>query len=138
MLKRRPLSYNHCAMLVQHTIRFLLLCIAGFSIGFSLPEFPAQVSYTVLPGSKVSSGGRTNINTFTCFSNESASQRNAAFSINENRSVITFVDATLNVTAKSLRCGHESMDHNLYCALDAEKHPFIIIELEEARLANGQ
>jgi hypothetical protein len=95
-------------------------------------------SYSLIQGSKVSVQGSTNINEFTCFSEETYSQHPANLFINEVKNTITFHEVILNVKTESLECGNEVMNKNLFKTLGGEKYPFIIVELQQACTKDGQ
>ena len=130
-----------------HIKRLLLFGLLIFTIGltgFKLyhPDYSiagtTPFSYSLLQGSKVSILGATNVNEFTCFSDETYSQHSANLFINDLKNNITFRDVILNVKTQSLQCGNEVMNRNLYQTLSEDKYPFIIVELEQAGTKDGQ
>jgi len=127
--------------------RFFSLWLIIFPIGltsFISPHFnfhpssSSAFSYSLLQGSKVSVQGSTNINEFTCFSDETYSQHSANLFINDLKNNITFHNVILNVTTESLQCGNEVMNRNLYQTLSTDKYPFIVVELLQASTKDGQ
>jgi len=127
--------------------RFLSLCLIIFPAGLTsftshhfnfLPSSSSAFSYSLLPGSKVSVHGSTNINEFTCFSDETYSPHSANLFINDLKNNITFQNVILKVTTESLECGNEGMNRNLCRTLSADKFPYIIVELEHASVKDDQ
>src|SRR6476646_865545 len=95
--------------------RFFLFCFISLTTGLtsfrlyqsgSSTELSSTFSYSLLQGSKVSVEGATNVNEFTCFSNETYSQHSANLSINDLKNNITFHNVILNVETESLQCGN--------------------------------
>lgn len=126
-----------------HVKRFFIFCFIILTIGLtgfrlyhsrSFPPF----SYSLLQGSKVSIQGATNVNEFTCFSDETYSQHSGNLHINDLKNNITFHQVILNVKTESLQCGNEVMNKNLFRTLGAEKYPFIVVELKEVSTKDGQ
>ena len=99
---------------------------------------PLSFEYSILQGSKVFVLGATNINEFTCFSEENYSKRNADFYFDPSKSSITFRDAVLKISTHSLNCGNTAMNINLCRALDADHFPFIVVDLLEAHSKDGK
>ena len=77
------------------------------------------------------------MNEFTCFSDETYSPHSANLFINDLKNNITFHDVILNVRTESLRCENQVMNRNLFQTLNADKYPFIVVELEQAGTKNG-
>lgn len=99
---------------------------------------PISFEYSILQGSKVFVLGSTNINEFTCFSEENYSKRSADFYFDPSKTSITFRDAVLKISTHSLNCGNVAMNSNLCRALDADHFPFIIVDLQEAHSKDGK
>lgn len=123
--------FLYCAISLLFLTNFQV-CVPKFS-----PLSPSSFSYSILPGSKISIIGTTNVSEFTCFSNETSAMNAGDFHFNDIRSTITFKDAVINLSTQSLECGNEAMNHNLYKTLHSEEFPFIVIDLQQVKSKNG-
>jgi len=133
-------------MFTHTTPKCILLCCALalpwlWSFQDNAPILPpvsvSSFSYSILPGSRISILGTTNISEFTCFSDETSAIKAGAFLFNDVRSTIAFQQTVLNLTTQSLECGNKAMNHNLYETLNSEKFPFIVIDLRQVTSKNG-
>ena len=130
------------AILIKRFLSLLLIItpigLTSFTFShFAIPS-SSSFSYCLLQGSKVSIEGTTNVNEFTCFSQETYSPQSGNFFINDAGNTITFQDVILNVSAQSLECGNVVMNKNLCQTLSADKYPFIVVELEQAGTKTGE
>ncbi len=135
-------------MYSHHSNKSLIVLIITFfiwSLNSSLtiylsqtPSQPRKIEYSILPGSKVSVVGSTNINEFTCFSEEAGSKKNTAYNYNEMLQIIYFQNAVFNIAVKSLDCSNVVMNANLCRTLNAEKFPYITIKLDSVKAINGK
>lgn len=118
----------------------LITALSGFTFAplYSPPYSPATFSYSLIHGSRLTIQGSTNVNEFTCFSEETYTKQSANVFINEGKNNITFDNVILKVKTESLGCGNEVMNKNLCQTLGGEKYPFIIVELEEVFTKDGQ
>lgn len=130
---------NNKLILLLFLISFTWLIFVSLKNIHSLQSgFPTSIQYSILDGSKISVLGSTNINEFTCFSKEEYGDKKAVVYFNEMKNVMHFRDAVLEVTTVSLNCGNPAMNNNLYKTLNAEKFPFIVVELQQARSKDGK
>ncbi|MCY7409926.1 MAG: hypothetical protein LH473_06610 [Chitinophagales bacterium] len=112
---------------------------SAFIISFTVTTPQTKnIEYSILKGSKVSVVGSTNINEFSCFSEETYSKKTAALINNDDQQTIYFKNAILNVSVKSLDCSNVVMNANLCRTLNAEKFPYITIELNNVKATDGK
>ncbi len=105
-----------------------------FSIGaMTLPNV-AEVSIWLDSNSRLSIEGSSNVNKFVCMCNEQFPRMHIRYDRAEGRAAIRFSNAVLHVRAKSLDCGNQAMNKDMYETLLADKHPNIRIELQSAQL----
>ena len=94
--------------------------------------------YEILPGSKVTVSGSTNVNEFSCFSEQTISNPQIQVSLTPAHDLARFKNAVMKIKIASLECGHSVMNDNLCSTLKAEEFPYIMIELTEVRAASGK
>lgn len=104
----------------------------------SLSPSSSVFSYSLVQGSRVSIQGSTNVNEFSCFSQQTYDRHSASLLINELKNNITFHHLILNIKTQSLECGNQVMNRNLFQTLGGEEYPFIIVELVQASTRDGQ
>ncbi|MBX7107822.1 MAG: hypothetical protein K1X61_04150 [Chitinophagales bacterium] len=97
----------------------------------------AQLEYSILKGSRIAVLGSTNINEFTCFSEETYAKQKVEFTLDEHKTTMQFSHAMLKVPVASLDCGNVVMNSNLCRTLKSDNFPYIIVELKEARSKDG-
>ncbi|MGB3076740.1 MAG: YceI family protein [Chitinophagales bacterium] len=97
-----------------------------------------KLDYSILEGSRISVLGSTNINEFTCFSDEKYSHNKVEFQFDNLKNSIQFKDAILKVPVVSLDCGNAAMNSNLCRTLKGDKFPFITVEILQAKSRDGK
>lgn len=89
--------------------------------------------YSVMPQSRITISGSSNINQFVCLSlNESPA---GSFLLEESGPLgrsLRFYDADLQISVSSFDCGHRIMNRNMHESLGGEKFPYITIKIIEA------
>jgi hypothetical protein len=91
-----------------------------------------MLEYSILQGSRVTVVGSTNVNEFSCISNQAVGNK-ALRITNRSTQGISFENALIKLRSESLNCGNEVMNKKLFQTLQADKFESIIIELEEAK-----
>lgn len=92
----------------------------------------ARISYRVTDSSSLKLDGATNVNQFTCLSSQSFSAKE--LTINSSGHTATFSNAILSVRTQNLDCGGKGINQDMYHTLKYEDHPYIEIELLEAKV----
>lgn len=114
---------------VPYAAILLALC-AGATL---IPD-TGEVSLWLDSGSRLAIEGSSNVNKFTCMCNEQFPRMHIRYDRAEGSTALRFSNATLHVRAKSLDCGNQAMNKDMYETLLADKHPNIRIELQRAQL----
>jgi len=92
------------------------------------------LKYVIESGSEVYLVGSSNINNFTCYCKEDFSNEVFTYSIQKKETVAEFENTILSLESRSLDCGNNRMNRDMYQTLKVEKYPFINIELKEVIL----
>lgn len=93
-----------------------------------------SISYTVLPQSRVTISGSSNVSHFTCVSPESHGIQRAEYHPGEMAHTMTFRNTHIQLTIDRFDCGSRAMNRDLQNTLNAVKYPQIDITLWSARL----
>ena len=115
---------------VMHWIAFLFLVLL-FNVAHA--DHHKIFGYSVMPESRITISGTTNISQFACLSlNESPA---GSFLLEETGPMgrsLRFYDAYLQIRVSSFDCGHRVMNRNMHQSLGGEKFPYITIKIHEA------
>lgn len=89
--------------------------------------------YSVMPESRITISGTTNISQFACLSLNEAPA--GSFLLEETGPMgrsLRFHDAYLQIGVSSFDCGHRVMNRDMHRSLGGEKFPYITIKILEA------
>ncbi len=100
--------------------------IGNFSIG--------ETVYYIDAGSRLTIDGSSNVNKFTCACNQQFPQSTLRFDLSDGGRSARFTNAGLSIRTKSLDCGNNQMNKDMYQTLRADQHPNIRIDLTRAQL----
>lgn len=104
------------------------LALASLSISFKVSR-STDITYAFAKESKLCITGTTNINSFSCLSQELFSGLRATVCRNDEDQDISFKNTILNVNVNLLDCGNRKMNKDLCRALQSGKYPYITIGL---------
>ncbi|MFI5134855.1 MAG: hypothetical protein ACHQD9_03275 [Chitinophagales bacterium] len=116
----------------------LLFCFSKSPAQDSAKDNLIHFNYTILAGSKVTVFGSTNINEFSCFSEETWENPGPELISSPLTDKATFKNAVIKIRTESLNCGNEVMNQNLCTTMESDQFPYIIIELAEASSSHLQ
>ena len=105
---------------------FILLLFA-----FSPYEDRNSVEYYLGSKSKLEVFGKTNINEFCCASYEKFQPKKLTYEIPVDGDLMSFESAILNIQIKEMDCGGKIINNDFRKTLNANKCPFIQINLKE-------
>jgi hypothetical protein len=91
-----------------------------------------SIRYYLGQNSKLEVFGKTNINEFCCASYEKFEPQKLTYEIPPEGETIKFDNANLNIQINEMDCGGRLINNDFRKTLNAEKCPFIQIELKEA------
>jgi len=113
--------------------KFLL---QAYLIAFGASNSPNihSYSYEILPNSQISISGKSNINTFKCYTANIAQKGDLLSFEPEGINLVSFYNADVDLMVKSLNCGSKLIEKDLSKSLIADKYPFILLNLKEAKL----
>lgn len=126
---KQPWSWLQPRGFVQYAGILLALCMSAMA----LPD-AGEVSLWLDSSSRLSIEGSSNVNKFMCLCNEQFPRMHIRYDRAEGNTAFRFSNATLHVRAKSLDCGNQAMNKDMYETLLADKHPNIRIELQRVQL----
>lgn len=89
--------------------------------------------YSVMPESRITISGSTNVSQFACFSHSEAPT--GSFLLEETGPqgrALRFHDAYLQISVSSFDCGHRVMNRDMHQSLGVNKFPYITIQIIEA------
>lgn len=96
-----------------------------------------ETAFYIDAGSSLSIAGSSNVNKFKCNCLEQFSKTSIRFEEQEGGKALRFTNAGLSLRSKSLDCGNQQMNKDMYKTLRADQHPSIRIELTRAQLLDA-
>ncbi len=93
-----------------------------------------ETTFYIDAGSRLTIDGSSNVNKFTCICNQQFPQSTLRFDLLDGGRAARFTNAGLNIRTKSLDCGNNQMNKDMYQTLRADQHPHIRIDLTRAQL----
>lgn len=90
------------------------------------------ISYTIVENSSLTLSGSSNINKFECATFDNFSNGNIFITKTNNKQTITFENASLKLKIKSFDCKNPLLNNDFYKTLNANKSPYIEVELLNA------
>lgn len=93
-----------------------------------------ETSFYIDAGSSLSIVGSSNVNKFKCNCSEQFSKGSIQFEQMDGGKTLRFSHAGLHIRSKSLDCGNQQMNKDMYKTLRADQYPGIRIELTRAQL----
>ncbi|MCF4100202.1 YceI family protein [Gillisia sp. M10.2A] len=124
--------------------RFLILfAFFTYTVFLQAQSSYHQESVKILPVSKLTISGDTNINTFLCDFNTALLKQSQNINYKSDESRISFKNAILTLNNKGFDCGNKGINKDFQLLLQSEEHPEIRLELKEIRftgesLANAE
>lgn len=112
-----------------------ILLQASLSIfGATSSDDVHSYSYEVLPGSQISISGKSNVNTFRCYT-ASIPQKDSFLAFEpEGVNQVSFYHADIDIRVKSLNCGNRLIENDLNKSLNSDRYPFIMLRFKGAKL----
>lgn len=111
----------------------LWICLIGL-ISFASSVYAQQIEYRTLPGSKMWIDGTSTLNDYTCLTKNVDGYAEIDSPADLKKSSPDKDKAFLTVMVRSLNCGKELMNDDMYNAMKSNKYPFIKYELLDAHL----
>lgn len=115
------------------TVFFQLLLLTGGVLGRDTHNF----SYELLPETRISISGTSNVKNFRCLTAESNQKGSFIVFEKDDSSAISFYNAKLPVRVRSLDCNNNLINRDLYKTLNADRYPFILLQLRDADLISS-
>lgn len=112
------------------TTRITTIFILLFIAGVSWSQETTKGDFLILPGSKLSILGKSNVNNFTCVCRENFIAQPYLVNMPLAGNAITFTQTFIKLPVALFDCGNKMMNKDFYNALKGEKHPNIKILLE--------
>ncbi len=97
-----------------------------------IPFSYKYLEYQLGPSSILKVNGKTNINNFSCISQEKYPKNGFYYQFNPNTDIFIFEDATIKIPLRDLDCGGKAINKDFLKTLRADEFPFISIELKKA------
>lgn len=94
--------------------------------------------YQIEQGSKLYVKGTSNVTDFTCQCLESFPKSQLQIIATNDDGKVRFSKTALQIRTKKLDCGNKPMNNDMYETLKADDHPYIEMELIEARHVGGK
>ena len=116
---------------------FKIALLASFMAVMARVEL-AEATYYIDAGSSLSIVGSSNVNKFKCLCTEQFAKSSIQFEPQDGGKILRFSQAGLYIRSKSLDCGNQQMNKDMYKTLRADQHPSIRIELTRAQLQEAQ
>ncbi|WP_455169856.1 YceI family protein [Aegicerativicinus sediminis] len=117
------------------TISLILLLTFSFLLKEKAPietfMGPISEAYLIMPGSKLTIVGSTNINDFECKFDIAELTEPVVIDYNENNQVLKFSKAALKLRNKSFDCGSRPINKDFLSLLKTENYPEITLKLKE-------
>ena len=90
-----------------------------------------KLEYNIRSTSLLEINGKTNINSFSCTSNERFQNQNLDYKFEEENESLYFQNTKFDIKIKHLDCGKKKINKDLFKALKADDYPNITIQLKE-------
>lgn len=119
------------------TPRDVLTIAATMTVALSMNAAAQTARMSVQPDSKITVAGGSNVHDWSCSGNKfDATIELDAGSINRPLGDVArpITKVVVNIPTKSVKCGKDKMDENMYKALKAEQFPTIKYELSTYKL----
>ena len=113
----------------------ILLCF-GIILFLSRINSAQEIVYKTLPGSKMWIEGTSTLNVYTCKTDDVNGYAELYNARGENDTSLGKDKANLLIMVKSLNCGKDLMNEDMYNAMKSGEFPFISYELLSARLVS--
>ena len=97
-----------------------------------------SITFSIVPGSRITVDGSTNVNLFSCFSENTVAHSPVLVTPSSSHTSATLEGAVIKTKTQTLDCANAAMNENLYDALHSESYPYIIVEITEVRSADGK
>lgn len=117
---------------------FKLALLSSVALFIAAFETAGEAAYYIDAGSSLSIAGSSNVNKFKCDCLEQFSKSSIRFEQQEGGKILRFSNAGLHIRSKSLDCGNQQMNKDMYKTLRADQHPNIQIELSRAQLQGAE
>jgi YceI-like domain. len=91
-------------------------------------------AYEILSGSQISISGKSNVNTFRCYTVNIPQKGSFLAFEPEGVNAVNFYHADVDLKVKSLSCGSKLIEKDLDRSLIADRYPFIILSFKDAML----
>lgn len=97
---------------------------------FGIPEYmKSQETFALGESSRVTIHGKTNINTFDCKYSFDEIKKTPSFHTSENSNRVVISDVNLKIPIEQCECGNKLLNKDFQATLEAEKHPYIDINI---------
>ena len=113
---------------------FILLVVVLSSYKSFVKEIESdfkKIEYSILPSSNLTVNGKTNINSFSCISNEQFANERIDYRKDDNDLSISLRNTLFLLKVEELDCGKKKINKDLKKALQVENYPNIKILLKE-------
>lgn len=91
-------------------------------------------AYEILPGSQISLSGKSNVNSFRCYTANIAQKGSFLAFEPDGVNKVTFYHADVDLMVKSLSCGSRLIEKDMGKALTVDRYPFITLNFKDAKL----
>lgn len=96
-----------------------------------------QIDYRTLPGSKMWIEGTSTLNNYTCLTKDVAGYAEVNDTADVKNNAEGKDKAFLTIMVRSLNCGRDLMNDDMYNAMKSDKYPFIKYDLINAHLVSS-
>ncbi len=120
---------------------FLYIIIILIQIPLLFSQTKNEIEYRTLPESKLWIEGTSTIIDFTCITNSIdgyAFIKNDNLTIDGNGNKQFESKVVVSIVVKSLDCGNEMMNEDMYDAMKDKKNPFILYELLNSKIVSEE
>ncbi|MCF8307546.1 MAG: YceI family protein [Bacteroidales bacterium] len=105
-------------------IGIILMLVIGF------PDLlKSQETFALGESSRVTIHGKTNINTFDCKYSFDETKNTPSFHTTESSDHVVIKDVNLKIPIEQCECGNKLLNKDFRATLEAEKHPYIDINI---------
>ncbi|WP_320051769.1 YceI family protein [uncultured Acetobacteroides sp.] len=115
-------------------LQIFLLQAVFLALGASNNPDVHTYAYEILSGSQISISGKSNINTFRCYTANIPRKGSFLAFEPEGVNVVDFYHADVDLLVKSLSCGSKLIEKDLNRSLMADRYPFIMLSFKDAKL----
>ncbi|MCM4158312.1 YceI family protein [Antarcticibacterium flavum] len=121
-------------MFAMRTLLLYSFMLLAFTMGFAQNTSSRNTSVNILPNSKLTITGDTNISDFTCAFDPTMIPSAKKVKVTEKQDVLIFENAILSLDNTGFDCGSKGINRDFHALIKTEEYPSIFLELKKLKM----